>query len=97
MIPGMIWSNIDIDLVKPMCLFIVRDDEELKVVFNWKNSQPFLKKDLSQKGISLIFWTIGDNLSSLINLSKQIKKDNVNIFKNQINCSPPEKILQPIK
>ena len=40
--PGMNWSNIEIDHVKPFCLFDVTKDEEIKEAFSWKNTQPLL-------------------------------------------------------
>ena len=39
MTPEMNWFNIQIDHVKPICLFDVSNDEELKEAFNWKNTQ----------------------------------------------------------
>ena len=44
------WSNIEIDHVKPICMFDVSKDEELKEAFNWKNTQPLLKYVHAQKG-----------------------------------------------
>ena len=49
------WSNIEIDHVKPICMFNVSDDDELKVAFNWKNTQPLLKEVHSQKGVKFNF------------------------------------------
>ena len=34
------WDNINIDHVKPICLFDVSKDEELKAAFNYINTQP---------------------------------------------------------
>ena len=51
MTPQMNWSNIEIDHVKAICLFNVSDDEELKLAFNWKNTQSLLKEVHSQKGV----------------------------------------------
>ena len=51
MTPEMKWSNIEIDHVKPICMFDITKDEELKEAFNWRNTQPLLKKDHQQKGI----------------------------------------------
>ena len=34
MTPDMTWYNIEIDHVKPICLFDVTKDEELKEAFN---------------------------------------------------------------
>ena len=44
------WSNIEIDHVKPICMFDVSNDEELKEAFNWKNTQPLLKEVHAQRG-----------------------------------------------
>ena len=49
--PGMNWSNIQIDHVKPICLFDVSKDEELKEAFRWENTQPLLKEDNLRKKI----------------------------------------------
>ena len=51
MIPEMNWSNIEIDHVKPICIFIICDVEEIKLAFNWKNTQPLLKEVPSRKGV----------------------------------------------
>ena len=53
--PEMKWENIEIDHVKPICLFDVSDDEQLREAFNWKNTQPLLKQDHLQKGIKFNF------------------------------------------
>ena len=44
------WYNIEIDHIKPICMFDVSNDEELKKAFSWKNTQPLLKQDNRQKG-----------------------------------------------
>ena len=49
--PEMNWENIEIDHVKPICLFVVTKDEELKEAFNWRNTQPLLKQDHLKKDI----------------------------------------------
>ena len=38
--PGMNWLNIEIDHVKPICMFDVSKDEELKGALSWKKTQP---------------------------------------------------------
>ena len=38
--PEMTRSNIEIDHVKPICLFDVTKDDALREAFNWKNTQP---------------------------------------------------------
>ena len=53
--PDMNWSNIEIDHVKVICLFVISKDKELKEAFNWKNTQPLLKHDHQQKGIKINF------------------------------------------
>ena len=53
--PEMNWGNIEIDHVKPNCLFDKSDDEQLKEAFNWKNTQPLLKQNPLQKGIKFNF------------------------------------------
>ena len=53
--PEMNWENIEIDHVKPICLFDVSKDEELKEAFSWKNTQPLLKHINHQKGTKFNF------------------------------------------
>ena len=53
--PEMNWSNIEIDHVKPICLFDISKDEELREPFNWKNTQPLLKEVHQQKGTKFYF------------------------------------------
>ena len=50
MTPEMNWTSIEIDHVKPICMFDVSKDEELKEAFSWKNTQPLLKHDHQLKG-----------------------------------------------
>ena len=51
MTSDMTWENIEIDHVKPICLFDVSKDDELREAFNWKNTQPLLKEVHQQKGV----------------------------------------------
>ena len=53
--PEMNWGNIEIDHVKPICMFDVTKDEELKEAFSWKHTQPLLKQDHVQKGTKFNF------------------------------------------
>ena len=53
--PEMNWSNFEINHVKPICMFDVSDDEQLKEAFSWKNTQPLLKHDHHQKGVKINF------------------------------------------
>ena len=55
MTPDMTWYNIEIDQVKPICMFDGTKDEEMKEAFNWRNTQPLLKQDHLQKGIKFNF------------------------------------------
>ena len=49
--PEMNWTKIELDHIKPICLFDVSKDEKLKEAFSWKYTQPLLKQDDRQKGI----------------------------------------------
>ena len=53
--PEMNWLNIEVDHIKPICMFDVSDDEQLKEAFSWKNTQPLLKQDNRQKGTKFNF------------------------------------------
>ena len=44
MSPEMKCSKIEIDHLKPICLFDVSKDEELREAFKWKNTQPLSKQ-----------------------------------------------------
>ena len=55
MTPDMNWSNIDVDHVKPICVFNVSNKYELKKVFKWKNIQPLLKYHHQLKGTKFMF------------------------------------------
>ena len=44
-----------IDHVKPICMFDVSKDDELREAFNWKNTQPLLKHDHQKKGTKFNF------------------------------------------
>ena len=49
------WSNTEVDHVKPICMFDVSKDEELREAFCWKNIQPLLKQDHQLKGTRFHF------------------------------------------
>ena len=49
------WTNTEINHVKPICLFHVCKYEEIKKALIWKNTQPLLKDDHQQKGITFNF------------------------------------------
>ena len=55
MTPEMNWSSIEIDHVKPICLFDVSKDEELKELFNCKNIQSLFNKDHKRKDTKFDF------------------------------------------
>ena len=55
MTPEINWTNIEIDRVRPICLFDVSNNEELKEAFCWKITQPLLREVHRQKGIKTIF------------------------------------------
>ena len=50
MTPEMNWSNIEIDHVRPICMFYISKGEELKKAFSWKNTQPLIKHNHHLKG-----------------------------------------------
>ena len=50
MTPEMNWDNIEIDHVKPICMFDISKEDELKEAFNWRNTQPLLEQDGQKKG-----------------------------------------------
>ena len=49
------WSDIEVDHIKPICMFDVSNDEQLKEAFSWKNTQPLFKKDHQLKGTKFNF------------------------------------------
>ena len=55
MSPEMNWSKIEIDHLKPIRLFDVSKDEELREAFNWKNTQPLSKQAHVHKGTKVNF------------------------------------------
>ena len=56
MTPDMSWQNFEIDdHVKPICMFDVSKNEELKETFFGKNTQPLIKEVHQQKGIKFNF------------------------------------------
>ena len=55
MIPEMNWNNIEIDHVKPFCMFDIPKDVEIREAFCWKSTQPIIKEIHQQKGIKINF------------------------------------------
>ena len=55
MTPKMNWRNIEIDDVRPICMFDATKDEGLGEAFNWKNTQSILKQDHQHKGTKINF------------------------------------------
>ena len=53
--PEMNWSNIEVDHVKPICMFDVTKDEEITEAFAWKNTRALLKHDHQQNGTKFDF------------------------------------------
>ena len=56
--------------MKPICLFGVAKDEELKEAFNWKNTQPLFKQDHLHRSTKLNFL---DNQFQFIQAYQSIK------------------------
>ena len=78
--PEMNWSNIEVDHIKPICMFDASDDEQLKESFNWKNTQPLLKQDHRQKGIKFNFLDYQNQFIKayrFIELSQEKFKENI--------------------
>ena len=48
------WSKIEIGHVKPIWMFDISKDEELREAFCWKNTQPLLKQYHQHKGTKYI-------------------------------------------
>ena len=44
------WSNTEINHVKPLCMFDMSINHEIKEAFNWKNTQPLLEEIHQKKG-----------------------------------------------
>ena len=55
MSPEMNWSKIEIYHFKPIRLFDVSKDEELREAFNWKNTKPLSKQAHVHKGTKFNF------------------------------------------
>ena len=55
MTPEVNWTNIELDQIKPICMFDVSKDEELREALNWKNTQLLLKEVHQQKWIKFNF------------------------------------------
>ena len=53
--PEMNWNNIENDHNKPICMFNISNDEDLREAFSWKNTQPLLKHDHQRKGTKFDF------------------------------------------
>ena len=49
------WNNIEIDHAKPICMFDMSNDEDLREAFSWKNTQSLLKHDHQKKGTKINF------------------------------------------
>ena len=69
--PEMNWTNIENDHVKPICMFDISKEDELKEAFNWRNTQPLHKKDHQQKGTK---YNILDYHLQFIEAYQSIKK-----------------------
>ena len=49
------WLNIEIDHMRPSSLFDMSDDDQLREVFIWRNTQHLLKEIHRQKGTKYNF------------------------------------------
>ena len=48
-------NNIESDHLKPICMFDMSNNEEIKKAFKWKKTQPLLKQDHLYKGTKYNF------------------------------------------
>ena len=65
------WTNIEVKGVRPICLFDVCNNDELKEAFCWKKTRTLLRKVHQQKRIIInFFYIINYNFLKHINLSK---------------------------
>ena len=55
MTPEKNWNIIEIDHVKPFCMFDVSKEGEVEEAFCWKNTQPILKPIIRRKVLNLFF------------------------------------------
>ena len=91
------WSNIQVDHVKPICLFDVSKDEKLKEAFNWKNTQPLLKEVHAQKGTKFNFLDYQLQFIETYQILREMKKDLTKIFIDEIYSPPPREIYRTKK
>jgi hypothetical protein len=70
------WINKSwqIDHIIPVSLFNLKNEDEIKIAFNWTNMQPLLKKDNLEKYNNLRPY---EYFNSIINISRFIKKENL--------------------
>ena len=67
MTPEKNWTIIEIEDMRPICLFNVSDEKELKNAFVWRDTQPFLNHIDHQEGINIKDQIINYKLLRLIN------------------------------
>ena len=91
MTPEMNWNFIEIDHVKPICLFDASKDDELRQAFNWKNTQPLLKHDHVQNGIKLNFLDYQLQFIQAYQFIKLNEENLTKIFIDEIYSKPPKK------
>ena len=83
------WSNIEIDHVKPIRVFDISNDEELRQCFKWKNTQLLLKEIHKLKGIKLNFLDYQLQFIKAYHFWNQMRKDSIKIFIDEIYRKPP--------
>ena len=76
--PEMNWTNIEIDPVKPICIFDVSKDEELEEAFSWKNTQTLLKHDHQPKETKFNFLDYQLKFIKAYQFLKLIEEDRLN-------------------
>ena len=91
--PEMNWEKIEIDQVKPICMFDVSKDGELREAFNLKIHSPYSNTIINRKVLNLISISIyiNFNLCKHINSLGQLKKNITKIFISEVYSKPPKK------
>ena len=54
------WSNIEVEHVRPICLFDISKNEKLRKAFNWINTQPLSEENHQQKRTKYNFFELNE-------------------------------------
>ena len=85
------WSNVEVDHIKPICLFDVTKDDELKEVLSWENTQPILKEVHQQKCTEIILLNYQPQFIEACQFLKlNEERPNQRFFIDEIYSKPPK-------